>query len=94
MSNKCDYPVTLFRYNSEDKMIDSAGSVPMRGRGPDGINIYSVIAPRGWVWAVKVDWRPCEAMEKDSIGSDNGTLKILNYGNFRQSIEYGTILGY
>lgn len=96
--DKRDYPVILLRYNSEDKMTDGVGSVPMRGRWPDSINIYSVIAPRGWVWAIKVDRRPCEAMEKVSISSDDRTLKILNCGNFKHSIEYGriarTILGY
>lgn len=95
--DKYDYPVVLFRFNDEYDTIDGVGGPPISGRGIDGIRIYKTVMPRGWIWVVKVDSQNCEFLENASIGSFSSTMKIINYGDARESKElrsiYETVVG-
>ena len=75
-----EYPVVMWRYNSQDTIIDEVFKLPNKIRFKHGVVAYETLAPRGWSWMIKVDSRPCELFEKVALGSSKN-IRTINAGN-------------
>ena len=80
-----DYPVTIFRYNDNSRIMDGTNSIPSLYIDLNGIKSCQAFVHRGWVWAAKVDIKPCIPLEEYALGTFGDEIRIVNLGDARNS---------